>query len=461
MAKSLNETRVIKSNTAKTLKSKDKPYQVNDKTLKGYYIRVPTDNGKKTYNLRVKVLGELHHEKIGDCSLMTEAEAREKATQFKKQLREGKKPITVDEKINDKTTLLEVLEDYIAVRGIGVEIKESYAKQMRANIKRTPFAKMKIIDIESKAIREWYRKGKVSPHATEYTYKNIKTLLTFAKSEDHITINPTDKLAYMGRYKANVSDLHIPLKDISEWMASFVALSPTLPKYGKERQDTSGNMPKRISKTARDFILFILTTGVRKAEARDLTWADVDFDNKHLDIPRNKRERFMRIPMTRLTHDMLLWRKKQNFPTKWVFPNSTKTGGFYYPDKALKKISNFADVGYVINAHALRHTFATYCAELNYNLEDTGRLLNHSKRDITDNYVAVNLEKQVGQYEEVFKLVESRQENWIDMGGKTYKTRGVYNFHRVYWYDQDYDWFTIETQPSKEKGYWSYLDYEN
>ena len=443
----------IRTNTWKSAKVNTKgEYNLSDISLRGYYIRV-LPSGHKTYNIRTKVLGRLHYQLIGDCQLISEADARKKALEYKQTIREGKKPELIDESFNDKTNLLDILEAYKKERG--AFLKQSTYEQYKGNLNRCPLAKKPTKDLTSKVIKKWYQDGEGTPHATEYTFKNIKTLINYAFHEKIIPQNVIDELAYLGRYQPNVSEEHIPLDEIDAYMGAFVSLSPTLPHYEKERKH-SDNQPNPLSVTMRDYILFLLVTGLRKGEASELLWKNVDFKKKVFDVPYNKTSRFMRVPMTVLTHDMLAWRKKQKFSDTHVFPNRKGNGGINDPRKALAKISDYANLSYK-SPHAMRHTFSTYCSELGYELDDIGRLLNHAKRNITDSYVAQMLNKQRKQYHEVWKLIESKLETWVNMAGKTHKSHGVYNYHRVHWYGVEEEAFHIETAPSKEPDYWDYL----
>ena len=51
---------------------------------------------------------------------------------------------------------------------------------------------------------------------------------------------------------------------------------------------------------ARDFLIFLLLTGMRFGETRKLRWTHVDFDNKILTVPREltKNDREHRLPLS-------------------------------------------------------------------------------------------------------------------------------------------------------------------
>jgi hypothetical protein len=98
----------------------------------------------------------------------------------------------------------------------------------------------------------------------------------------------------------------------------------------------------------------------------------------------------------------------------------------------------------------LRRTFATICKELDISLDDSGKLLNHANRNVTDSYVSRSLEYQRGLFDQVINKIESRVENKVN--GQT--TYGAYHSFRVFFYGADEDWFSVELEPNNED-YWN------
>lgn len=459
-----NKVIKIRANTWKVAKEdKDKEYQLSDDTLKGYYIRL-LPSGVRSYNIRTKVRGKLKHQLIGDCRLISEADARKKALEYKQSLKEGKDTLALEIAEHNEITLLQLLDRYKLLRG--EKLRDSTYKGYKYNLGffASSLSYKPAKDITAKELEDWYIKGKKHKVSTERTFVTIKTLLKFGFTKKLIPEDITPDLAYVGRYQANDSQKHIGLDDISFFMSAFYEVAPRLPEYDEEL--STSNIPNKTSITARDYILFLLATGLRKSEATSLQWKDVNFRKKTFDIPYNKVGRFMRVPMTRLIHDMLRWRKnlkhdeidQLNAHPKWVFPNKGRSGGFADPRKALFRISSLANFDNDIAPHDLRRTFSTYCKELGFQLDDIGKLLNHANRTVTDSYVSRSLNAQRQQYEDVWELIESRIQSDITREGRQYKANGVYNYPRVFWYGQDYDWFTISPDEANKDTYWDYLE---
>lgn len=115
---------------------------------------------------------------------------------------------------------------------------------------------------------------------------------------------------------------------------------------------------------------FYLYTGVRRHEALQLNWSDVDFDNNVILIRGTKTKSSYRyIPITSEVFNILnSYRNKSGRVFKFNDDYVTKTFKKICPEHRL---------------HDLRHTFATLCAENNVHPSATQRMLGHSKIDTT------------------------------------------------------------------------------
>ena len=85
----------------------------------------------------------------------------------------------------------------------------------------------------------------------------------------------------------------------------------------------------------RDYILFLLFTGLRRTAAASLTWNDVEFTERVVIIPqktKHKRDRF-KLPMSDFVHDLLL--KRSRHSDEFVFPANSKSGHIAEPEYPL------------------------------------------------------------------------------------------------------------------------------
>ena len=165
----------------------------------------------------------------------------------------------------------------------------------------------------------------------------------------------------------------------------------------------------------RDCVRFILFTGLRSEEARALSWDEVDFERKLLNIPeeRNKGKRPIVIPMSDLVLDLLVERRGLGREGRWVFPASfryradspgyvtdvrgaiehaQKTGGVFPYDGARGKYVE----GGVVKVHDLRRTFVTVASQCDMSPFALQALSNHAPsagsvfaNHITGDYVQI------------------------------------------------------------------------
>ena len=455
-----NKKILIRSDTASKAKVNEEfRYEILDTKLSGYFIRVLT-TGFKSYNIRGRLKGKQITVSIGDCQIISEQEARKKAQEFKQLMKEGVDPRTTYlHEEHDELTLLDLLEDYRDTRGPKLKTSTYRRYKYQLEFYCPKLSAKPAQDLTAKEIKDWYRSMRDRPTSGERTFVTMKTLLTFAYKTKLLPELVTEELSYIGRYsKSNEPKRFIAKQHIDAWCEAFFSLSPVIEPMQEDLSSYQQYNNNRISMTARDYILFLMVTGLRKSEATNLKWKDVDFQARTFDIPYNKAGRFMTVPMNRVTYCMLAYRNKlrdekvgdRRKHQVYVFPSKTRTGGFADPRKALSKISQLGNFEEDISPHDLRRSFATYCKELGFTLDDTGKLLNHANRNVTDSYVNRSLEWQRDCYDKVVNFYE-----WnIKSGEKSY---GIFNAWIVYFYGAEQDWFSVNPTPNQEADYWRHL----
>lgn len=63
--------------------------------------------------------------------------------------------------------------------------------------------------------------------------------------------------------------------------------------------------------TVKDLLIFILFTGLRRREASELRWENVDLKNKHFYISNTKNQEDFYLPLTKTTYKLLSERRKK------------------------------------------------------------------------------------------------------------------------------------------------------
>lgn len=145
-----------------------------------------------------------------------------------------------------------------------------------------------------------------------------------------------------------------------------------------------------------DYFLFILTTGLRKGEARALLKSDIDLKNKTITInktlSKNNEEgypktqsSFRTIPLFDTTAEIVMRNinikhKDKRLSADRLFKiGNTKCREAFIEILEMANIENF-------KIHDLRHTFCTRCMELGVPAEQTMRWAGHSDISVTQKY---------------------------------------------------------------------------
>ncbi len=143
----------------------------------------------------------------------------------------------------------------------------------------------------------------------------------------------------------------------------------------------------------RDFVLLVLFTGLRKNEALELVWSEVDFKRRTINIPahRMKANRDLTIPMSDFVHDLLSRRHSLGgAPTDYVFPSNSTTGHFVSPSYVMKILCKAAGIE-PTTVHDLRRTYINHAARLEIPHYMLKILCNHASGDVTGNHYVNSL----------------------------------------------------------------------
>ncbi|EED33265.1 site-specific recombinase, phage integrase family [gamma proteobacterium NOR5-3] len=136
----------------------------------------------------------------------------------------------------------------------------------------------------------------------------------------------------------------------------------------------------------RDFLRFLVLTGLRKMEAAALSWAEVDLNRGLVTIPatRAKSGRDRERALGQATWEILLRRRKAVRGSCWVFPTSLNGRGHIVdPKKAVARIEKRCSVH--ASSHALRRTFVSRAREV-LEREDVAWLVGHAVAGVTEEH---------------------------------------------------------------------------
>ncbi len=343
-----------------------------DEELKGLVLRV--GKSSKVFYVQVDVRDDVTgkfktvKEKIGAYGEFTPEQARSKAPDVIRRIREGRvkeeKPKTlrdmydryiVDKKLSQGTLL--IYKSYIP------RLFESWL-DLPLNMVEKALSPEVVID-RFQSILEINGKG-----AANNSFRCLQAIINYAEIlyPQHLTRNPLKVLSR--------AEMWVQLEgrddclDIKQFKSFAKALLSRTPAH-------------------RDCYTFALLHGVRPAEAYSLKWEDVDLDKDIVAI-KHETERSKRtyiVPLSRQSK-VILERRKQSADDEsvYVFPaQGTRNthGHLMLRSDELKKIT-----GLPLTVHGLRRTFITTGERLRLRREDINRLTGHVDSSITGKHYA-------------------------------------------------------------------------
>ncbi len=355
----------------------------------------PSVKGLKTrsgsWHLRRMVNGRLINKAIGRIDVMPLSEAERIAIDLigGKSLAQAKAP---------SQTMSDVLDDLLASPK-GLDFKDGYKNLLerlrKGRLKR--FMSKTPAEIDRHEIRTWYNKGSNTPAGTDTAFRTLHRLFEYAIALELVDANPCDLVNRTGRFKKRKRTGSISTEgiDLGQFVWSLIAHQPKQSKKNYE--------------TARDVIVLLMATGLRKQEAMNLKWDDVDLRQKAFTIKDTKNRRNHTVPLTELLKAMLKTRKANisklnknltgDAALTYVFPNRNGTGPITDVRKTLGAICEFAEIERIM-VHDLRRTFATLVEELDIGVLSQARMLNHAS-SVTADYTQISISRLREQYEKV------------------------------------------------------------
>lgn len=353
-----------------------------DSDLMGFCLRVGTKT--KIYFVESKLRTKTLRVTIGRHDVFTLDDARTQAKVYLADIARGHNPLDAEKARRSlQVSLLDVLNDYIQTR---VNLKASSIEDYRRTFKQYlgDWQNKPLIDITKDMVEAKFRKiGEDSPAMANKTMRNFRAVVNYAmlkyentNGDSIFKVNPVNRLTQLRAwYRVNRRNTLIKNHELAAWYSAVMNL----------KNDSVA--PNR--ETIRDFLLFLLFTGLRRSEAANLKWSNVDFKDKSFLIKDTKNHDDHELPMTTFLFDMLVNRKTKS-TSQYVFPNETDKGGLTDPKKQIRNVVNESGVSF--SSHDLRRTFITIAESLDIPAYSLKKLLNHRmQNDVTAGYIIMDV----------------------------------------------------------------------
>lgn len=349
-----------------------------DSALPGFALRI-TPAGTKSFIVEKRVNGKGRRVTIGQYGLITVEEARKKALTILADMAQGHDPAeTRRQKQASKITLLECFNDYLLVRNNLTEAtRQDYERATHRALK--DWQHISLVNITRDKVLERHRAlGEKSPARANNTMRVLRALFNFAmyhyetpNGTPILLVNPVKYLSdCRAWYRIKRRQTLLKLHQLPDWYQATLKL---------------GNP------TTRDYLHFLLFTGLRRSEAAQLAWENVDFADRSFTIPDTKNH----CPHTLPLSDYLLELLETRYGTRengFVFPGKTEKGYLLHPRTAIDRVVNMSGIHFT--PHDLRRTFITVAESLDISAYALKRLLNHKMtNDITAGYIVSSVER--------------------------------------------------------------------
>lgn len=368
-------------------------YYDSGKTAVNGLILVVTGSGRKSFQVYKKLKNQPLRVTLGQYPNTTIEMARRKARKVLADIDNGINPNVA--KKADRTkgiTLGEVFEDYLKTKN---KLKPGtiydYKRIMRETFEDWLNRPMK--DITTEAIQKrHFQRGKSSKARANNAMRVLRALFNFARVKYKTEMNES-------RFPVN------PVNFISETDAWFEVRRRRTKIEPDQLKDWYGAVMAVRSATGRDYLLFLLFTGLRREEGLNLHWDDIDLKRKTLTVRDTKNKEPHILPLSDYLYDLLARRDAENRdlakPSSYVFPSPhSSTGHLINVSKYIIQVREQSGIHFT--PHDLRRTFATITESLDISHYTVKRLLNHKMNsDVTAGYIIFDTERLRGAMQKI------------------------------------------------------------
>lgn len=374
------QMKITKSTVDKIKPPSDKAQTFyRDDILKGFALRI-TANGIKSFVVEKLINHKVRRITLGRYGELTVEQARKEAQKILGKIATGIDPIAEKQQLKAQAvTLLEVFEDYLKTRK-ALKPKTIYDYNRVMNQSFKDWQKKPLLDItKDKIAKQHSYLGKEHGEAyANLAMRLLRALFNFAagqyedcKGHSLVTENPVKRLSQTRAwYRIERRQTYIKPHQLAEWYQGVTKLENT---------------------TLRDYLLFILFTGLRRQEAAKLQWEQVDLKAKMIKIVDTKNHQDHILPISDYLCQLLMNRKPRAI-NDYVFPGTGKGGYIVEPRKQMAKVTKETGISFTV--HDLRRSFITIAESLDISAYAVKRLINHKmNNDVTAGYIVADVER--------------------------------------------------------------------
>ena len=349
-----------------------------DDKLKGFGVRV-TSGGTRAFFVEKNIKGTLRRITLGRYPELTVEMARTEALKVLNQIAQKIDPIAEKQASKMRAvTLNDVMTDYLKARK-SLKPKTIYDYNRILTVAFKDCGNKPLVSITKEKVAQYHDKiGQENGEAyANLAMRVLRALFNFAAGQYEdadgkslIIENPVKRLSQTRAwYRVERRRTFIKAHELADWYKGIQAVT---------------------NETLRDYLCFILFTGLRRQEAAQLSWEQVDLTGKTLTIldPKNREQHTL--PLSDYLYDLLA-RRRKSATNQYVFAGTGAAGHIIEPRKQMAKVIESTGIAFTV--HDLRRTFITLAESLDIPAYALKRLLNHKSSDITESYIGMDAER--------------------------------------------------------------------
>jgi integrase len=352
-----------------------------DHRLQGFALRVT--HSCKSYIAECRVNGVNRRVTIGKHGIWTPEAARKEARRLLLEMSAGTDPRSSYAAL---ITLREVLEKYLNLRTLRPNTVRSYRQIMKRclgewlNKPITGITK-EMVQSRHRELTRLTRQGTPGKIQANMAMRILRAMLTFAadnyerrNGEPIILVNPVRRLSQnKAWHREQPRQSIIPDDKLASWYRAVTGLRRSL---------------------VRDYLLFLILTGLRRNEAAMLEWSDIDLQMRILTVraAHSKNHREHNLPLSDFLVSLLRSRKARCHDSRHVFPGRRVDSYMVDCGHTISIVINQSGCRFTL--HDLRRNFLSMAARLGMSHYIIKKLANHvSGNDVTSDYIMIDVER--------------------------------------------------------------------
>ena len=349
----------------------------------------------KVFYVYRRIQGRPTRYKLGVFPDLTVEAARKAAAAALGEIAADKDPAAIKRATKARgTTLGGLFETYLDHRALKPRTAKAYRDEFRLTFEA--WRNKPLAEITRNDVQELHRKrSKATAAGANHAMRILRALFNYAietledeRGEPLFHSNPVKRLS--------------ATKSWNRIERRQTVIKPhQLPAWFEAVQGIEGARSDSNAATARDFLLFVLFTGLRKLEAARLTWDRVDLPGRAFTITDTKNGDPHSLPLSDFLVGLLECRAG-TATTDFVFPavqppgsqstDKRAPGHIVDPRFWTRRVAEQSGVSFTV--HDLRRTFITAAESLDIPAYALKRLLNHrAGGDVTAGYLVIDVER--------------------------------------------------------------------